>query len=42
MAHTKRDEEDLTDRFCVPLSSLTTPIEVGEIGFDPPPLNSPI
>ncbi|CAG9997643.1 unnamed protein product [Clonostachys byssicola] len=33
MAHTKRDEEDLTDRFCVPLSSLTTPIEVGEIGY---------
>ena len=39
-AQVATDAEDLTQRYCVPLSSLTAPVEVGEIGCvqpnDPP------
>lgn len=30
------DDEDLRERYCVPFSSLTAPVEVGEIGYPPP------
>lgn len=32
MASTREDDEDLRGRYCVPLSSLTAPVEVGDIG----------
>ncbi|KFH43197.1 hypothetical protein ACRE_060530 [Hapsidospora chrysogenum ATCC 11550] len=32
MASTREDDEDLRERYCVPFSSLTGPVEVGDIG----------
>lgn len=33
MTSAQEDDESLSPRYCVPLGSLTAPVEVGEIGY---------